>query len=163
VVTFILGEMWIMPFFIKFSFGIVFPLAAVAQVCFHFMKNEKISRLLDHRQLNLLMFSVVAVWCLWKISRMGEADFGQYREFFLLFFCLLIIAMMRYNYGLLAVRGIAIGELLWAKEILDHTMGTYTHFILVLNLVTYMIIIFSLYFSVCPYQLGIWLLDSRSK
>jgi hypothetical protein len=67
----------------------------------------------------LLFFGAGAVWFLYRIWYLSEADFGQYRTQLFLFFSVVAVAAFKYVPDFLAIRGLAILMLLGATPLLD--------------------------------------------
>lgn len=96
---------------------------------------------------------VAAVWTLYRITQLGEADFGNYRMPLLIAFAALAILSFRYVPDFLSVRGTAALVLLVADVLLS---SAYMHYdlpqrLLLVGLV-YVAILLALYLAVCPYR-----------
>ncbi len=105
------------------------------------------------RRFTILVFGLGTVWFLWKVSNLGEADFGNYRTVLLIAFA--AIALLSYFFvpDFLAVRGACVVALLASGELLDSAFSLYdTPARLFLVVFAYLLICLSIYLAVVPYR-----------
>lgn len=119
------------------------------------------------RQFTVLAFGLGTVWFLWKVSNLGEADFGNYRTLLLIAFA--AIALLSYFFvpDFLAVRGVCVIALLACGELLDAAFSLYdTPARLFLVVFAYLLICLSMYLAVVPYRVRDffqWLFQSPGR
>jgi hypothetical protein len=96
---------------------------------------------------------IAAVWTLYRITQLGEADFGNYKTPLLIAFSALAVLSFRYVPDFLSVRGTAALVLLVADVILTSAYMQYDlpQRLLLVGLV-YFAILLALYLAVCPYR-----------
>jgi len=93
-------------------------------------------------------------WFLWKISQLGQSDFGDYKNILLLVFGATLVGSIFYVRDFLAVRGIAILILLSANTGLKSAFGLYDiPERLVLVVILYVFIVAALVYGVAPYKM----------
>lgn len=105
------------------------------------------------RRFTLLAFGVGTVWFIYKVSQLGEADFGNYRNLLMVVFG--VIAVLSYFYvpDFLAVRGVCVCLLLAAAEMLRSAFALYAiPGRLFLVVFAYLLIVLSIYLAVAPYR-----------
>lgn len=76
---------------------------------------------------SILLFGAGAIWFLFNIWHLSEADFGQYRVVLFIFFALVAGASFFLVPDFLAVRGIAVLILLGAMPLLDAAYMEFQH------------------------------------
>lgn len=104
------------------------------------------------RRAAILTMGLGTAWTLYLVTKLGESDFGEYRNAILVAFALLAIASFRYVPDFLSVRGGCILGLLVANVLLTSSFmhhGEPPH--LVLNIFAYLVIISALWLAVFPY------------
>jgi len=101
----------------------------------------------------VVLFGAGAVWFLWIVANLGEADFGAYRQWLFLLFAAVGIGAFFYVPDFLAVRGLAILGLLSSRHLLDAAYMQPETSRLVLVVFTYLWITFSLYMGAAPYRM----------
>ena len=101
----------------------------------------------------VVLFGAGAVWFLWIVAHLGEADFGAYRQWLFLLFAAVGIGAFFYVPDFLAVRGLAILGLLSSRHLLDAAYMQPEASRLVLVVFTYAWITFSLYMGAAPYRM----------
>ncbi|MCB1124335.1 MAG: hypothetical protein KJT03_22475 [Verrucomicrobiae bacterium] len=105
------------------------------------------------RRFTALAFGLGSVWFIYKVSQLGEADFGNHSGKLMILFA--AIAALSYFYvpDFLAIRGICICGLLAAGEMLNSAFALYDigtrHF---LTVFAYFVIVLSIYLAVAPYR-----------
>jgi hypothetical protein len=140
----------------------ILPAVVVLLMVWHPVRDNLICRFLFCRWINGVVFGVAALCFLRKISTLGPADFGNHRQFLQIFLIFLAVAAILGNYGFLVVRGIVILQLLWASAVLNTFIDAYTWWALAVKVLTYAIILESLYLAIFPYRLrDRWLKHSR--
>jgi hypothetical protein len=110
-------------------------------------------RLPRSRRFTLLAFGLGSIWFIYKVSHLGEADFGNHRNLLMGIFA--IIAALSYFFvpDFLAVRGVCIIWLLAAMEMLSSAFGLYdVSSRLFLTVFAYLLIVLSIYLAVAPYR-----------
>ena len=101
----------------------------------------------------ILLFGGAALWFLWHISHLNEADFGAYRGWLLILFGFVAILSFFYVKDFLAIRGLAILVLLLSKELLDAAYMEEALSRLFLVLLVYGLILIAMYLGVMPYKM----------
>ena len=97
--------------------------------------------------------TIAAIWTLYRITQLGEADFGRYRTILFVAFAALAVLSFRYVPDFLAVRGTAALTLLTADTILNSAFMQYMlPQRLFLVSVVYLAIFLALYLAVAPYR-----------
>lgn len=99
-----------------------------------------------------ILLGTAAAWFLYKVTQLGPADFGQYKN--ILFIVFLVVALGSYIYvpDFLAVRGLAALILLIAGALLDASFMSYGP-ALFLKLFVYLAIVLALILGANPYKL----------
>jgi len=78
-----------------------------------------IKRFPRSRSLAYVFFGIGALWFLYRVWHLSEADFGQYRKQLTVFFALVAVGAFIYVPDFLAVRGACVITLLGAMNLLD--------------------------------------------
>jgi len=102
----------------------------------------------------LVFFGAATLWFLDLLSKLGPADFGDYRQIFIFVFAAVGLGAFFVAKDFLAVRGVAVLLLLAARPALDVSL-TYTpppESRVWLNAFLYVIIVLSIYLGTAPYQ-----------
>ena len=105
------------------------------------------------RRFTIFAFGVGSIWFIYKVSQLGEADFGNHRNLLMGIFG--VIAVLSYFYvpDFLAIRGVCIIWLLAATEMLSSAFALYDITSrLFLSVFAYFLIILSIYLAVAPYR-----------
>ena len=71
------------------------------------------------RSMAYIFFGLGAVWFLFRVWHLSEADFGQYRKQLTIFFALVALGSFIFVPDFLAVRGVCVIVLLGAANLLD--------------------------------------------
>lgn len=101
-----------------------------------------------------LTMGLAGAWFMFRIWHLSPADFGQYRNVFLLVFGLAWLGSFVYLRDFLSVRGAAGLVLLAGWEVLKSAYGHYEHpQRLVLVTTVYVLAVVALYFGALPYRL----------
>ncbi len=101
----------------------------------------------------IVLFGLGSGWFLWEISRLGEADFGNYRQLLLLFFGVIAVSSFFAVPDFLSVRGGAILVLLASKPFLDAAYMEDPRSRLFMVGFVYLSIVVALYLATLPYRL----------
>jgi hypothetical protein len=102
----------------------------------------------------VLCFGGSAVWFLFKVWHLSEADFGQYRTILAIAFGAIALLSFKYVPDFLAVRGLAVLVLLCAMPLLDAAFMHYEHPQRLLMVgVVYLFIAIALYLGASPFRL----------
>lgn len=97
-------------------------------------------------------------WFLWKITQLGQSDFGDYKLWLFLLFAATLVGTLLYVKDFLAIRGIAILVLLSANVGLKSAFGEYdipARLVLVSTL--YVAIVMAILLGVAPYYARDWI------
>lgn len=107
-----------------------------------------------HRATAVITMLLGGGWFLWKISQLGQSDFGDYKQWLFLLFAATLIASIIYVPDFLAVRGVAILVLLSANTGLKSAFGLYDiPERLVLVSLLYLFIVAALIYGIMPYKM----------
>ncbi len=108
---------------------------------------------LRSRPVTLLLMGTAMAWFLYKVTQLGEADFGAYKKPLFLFFFLIGVMSFYYVPDFLAVRGGAILILLLARPLLDAAFLEAPWSRLFMVAMVYVWIVTAIYFGAAPYRL----------
>jgi hypothetical protein len=116
----------------------------------------------------LVFFGGAAAWFVYLLSKLGPADFGDYRNLLMLVFGVVGIAAFFVSRDFLAVRGLAILVLMAARPMLDSSLIYYPppETRVWLNGFIYLGIVLAIYFGSLPYQardVFLWLFERRTR
>ena len=105
------------------------------------------------RRASYVTMGLGAVWTLYRITRLGEADFGDYKMPIFIGFAVLTVAVFRYVPDFLSVRGACVLVLLIGDVLLS---SAYMHYEepgrLFLVTLVYVMILLALYLAVSPFR-----------
>ncbi len=105
------------------------------------------------RRFTVLAFGIGAAWFLWKVSTLGEADFGNYRNILLIVFAAIVLLSYFFVPDFLAVRGVCVVALLASGELLNSAFSLFDiPARLFLVVFAYLLICLSIYLAVAPYR-----------
>ncbi len=105
------------------------------------------------RRAAYVTMTVAAIWTLFRITQLGDADFGRYKTILLAVFALLALLSFRYVPDFLAVRGTAALILLSADVLLTSAYMQYDiPQRLFLVALVYLGIFLALFLAVAPYR-----------
>ena len=115
----------------------------------------------------VICFGLGTVWFLWHISRLGEADFGQYKGLLLAGFASVGVLALFFTPDFLAVRGAAILVLLtsWVGLEAAYMQWDYPGRLWLVGFI-YCCVIIALYLGTVPYRLRDflqWLAMARGR
>ncbi|HEY0965888.1 MAG TPA: hypothetical protein VGD88_00750 [Opitutaceae bacterium] len=103
---------------------------------------------------SIVLFGAGAIWFLFNIWHLSEADFGQYRVALFIFFALVAGASFFLVPDFLAVRGIAVLILLGAMPLLDAAYMEFQHpQRLFMVTVVYLSVALAIYLGASPFRL----------
>ena len=130
-------------------FIIGFPLLAVPS------KIEKGIRAFPRDRITGLVTIILGGgWFLWKISQLGQSDFGDYKNLLLILFGATLIGSIFYVKDFLAVRGVSVLILLSANTGLKSAFGLYDiPERLVLVTILYIFIVLALWYGIMPFKM----------
>lgn len=97
-------------------------------------------------------FGFAAIWFLYLVSQLGEADFGNYKKLLLIAFGAVAVGSWFYLPDFLGVRGAAILVLLFSQVLLRTIFGLYAPGYLFVVSFVYVMIIAALYIGALPYR-----------
>ena len=107
-----------------------------------------------HRLTGLVTMILGGGWFLWKITQLGQSDFGDYKAILFILFAATLVGSILYVPDFLAVRGVAILVLLSANTGLKSAFGLYDiPERLVLVFLLYALIVPALYFGIMPFKM----------
>lgn len=131
----------------------LFLIAFGAHFLWHGMRSaESVQAFPRSKVAAYILLGTAAAWFLYKVTQLGPADFGQYKN--ILFIVFLVVALGSYIYvpDFLAVRGLAALILLIAGALLDASFMYYGS-ALILKLFVYLAIVLALILGANPYKL----------
>ena len=127
------------------GFILIIPKASIRSLIIDFPRSKKLS---------FLFVGSATAWFLWRhVAFLSEADFGNYK--LLIGTLALGVAVLSFVFvsDFLAVRGLAMLILLWAREVLDAAFLHESASRLFLVAVVYFLIVGALYFGAWPYKI----------
>jgi hypothetical protein len=120
-----------------------------------------------HRMMGIVTMVIGGGWFIWKISQLGQSDFGDYKIIMMVLFGATLVGSILYVRDFLAVRGVAIIILLAANTGLKSAFGLYDiPQRLVLVSILYLFIVLALVYGTMPYKMRDtvnWLVASPSR
>lgn len=136
--TYILGIV-----FIVFGSLLIFRCVEKHQEsCYHFLRNNSIG---------LILFAIASLWFLFKIRRLGEADFGQYKNELTLLFGFSFLGCAIYWRDFLGIRAISMLTLMISDHLLDICYLNNALVTPFISLFLYLLIILSMFLGIYPY------------
>ena len=154
------------PFLITLLSGL-FLSAFGGHFLWHGMRSEKQVKAFPRSQVAaVVLMSAATGWFLYKVTQLGPADFGQYKELLLIVFLGTAVGSFFFVPDFLAVRGLAALTLLIAGAILQATYMNYEFATLTLKGVVYLAIVVALILGASPYKLRdfiSWLYQSERR
>jgi hypothetical protein len=133
-------------------FGTIFLLFGTAFLCFPARSLKLLRTGMRSPIANWVCFAPALLWFLWHISQLGEADFGQYKDFFFVFFAIVGLVALLHIRDFLAVRGICVLVLLSAHELLKAAYMEDDAARLWMVSGIYVLIIIAVYWGALPYR-----------
>ena len=119
------------------------------------------------RRFTIVAFGLASIWFIYRVSQLGEADFGNWRNQLMLLFGAIAVLSYFFVPDFLAIRGVCVLFLLSAAEILDSAFSLYeipTR--LFLTTFAYILIVLSIYLAVAPYRVRDffdWLFQTQGR
>ncbi len=101
----------------------------------------------------VVFFGGSGLWFLFQLSELGEADFGQIKEYLIAIFGIAGILAFFYLNDFLSVRGVCVLILLLARQFLDSAFMQEPTSRLVLVSQTYVWVLIAIYLGAVPYRL----------
>lgn len=135
-------------------FTSIFLIALGAHFLWHGMRSAKSVQAFPRSQMAAgILLGTAAAWFLYKVTQLGPADFGQYKN--LLFIVFLVVAVGSFFFvpDFLAVRGLAALMLLTAGALLDAAYMELPAARLFLVSFVYLAIVVALILGANPYKL----------
>ena len=131
-------------------------------------KSEPVARRFPrHRWTGIITMVLGGGWFLWKITQLGQADFGDYKNILFILFAATLVGSLLYVPDFLAVRGVAILILLSANAGLKAAFGLYDiPERLVLVSILYLFIVAAIALGIMPYLMRDfigWLYAKRQR
>lgn len=131
----------------------IFLVAFGAHFLWHGMNSAQSAKAFPRSQAAAyLLLGTAAVWFLYKVTQLGPADFGQYKNHLFILFLVVAVGSFIYVPDFLAVRGLAALILLTAGALLN---ASYMHYgaALILKVFVYFAILAALIIGASPYKL----------
>jgi hypothetical protein len=133
-------------------FGAIFLLLGTALLCLPARSLKLLRGGMRSLIANWIFFAPALIWFLWYINQLGEADFGQYKDFFFVFFAIVGLITLFHIRDFLAVRGVCILTLLGAHELLKAAyMEDDTSRLWMVSGI-YLSIVIAIYWGALPYR-----------
>ena len=132
----------------------LFLIAFGAHFMWHGMRSAKsVQAFPRSKAAAYILLGTAAAWFLYKVTQLGPADFGQYKN--ILFIVFLVVALGSFIYipDFLAVRGLAALMLLTAAVLLDAAYMELPQARLFLVSFVYLAIVLSIILGANPYKL----------
>ncbi len=108
-------------------------------------------RWLRNDVLGIVVFLIPATWFMFKLTQLGEADFGQYKNWLLLLFGFTFIGCCIYWRDFLIVRGLAMLTLMSIDALFKISYMSEAIVSPVISLLFYIFILIALYCGCYPY------------
>lgn len=132
----------------------LFLLAFGGHFLWHGMRSEASVKAFPRSQTAAyLLLGVAAAWFLYKVTQLGPADFGQYKNILFVLFLVTAVSSFYFVPDFLAVRGLAALMLLTAGAILEAGYMQYQAGALMLKSFVYIAIVAALILGASPYKL----------
>jgi hypothetical protein len=133
----------------------------------HGMRTERSAKAFPRSQnAAYLLLGGATVWFLYKVTQLGPADFGQYKELLFALFLITAVSSFYFVPDFLAVRGLAAMILLVAGALLDAAYMQDPETRLFLVSFVYLAIVAALVLGASPYKLRdflTWLYKSEQR
>lgn len=132
----------------------LFLLALGGHFVWHGMRSEKpVKAFPRSKAAAFLLLGTATAWFLYKVTQLGPADFGQYKNLLFILFLGTAVGSFYFVPDFLAVRGLAAMILLTAGAILDAGYMQYQVGALILKAFVYLAIIVAIILGASPYKL----------
>lgn len=133
----------------------------------HGMRSERSVKAFPRSQVAAyLLMGTATAWFLYKVTQLGPADFGQYKNLLFVLFLGTAVGSFYFVPDFLAVRGLAALILLTAGAILEAGYMHYEPGALILKIFVYIMIVVALILGASPYKLRdflSWLYQSEKR
>ena len=133
--------------------GIILIALGYLLLKFPLLCEERSKHFLRSKKAAVITFGAAALWFLWQIAHLGEADFGEYKGILLLLFSLVGILSFFYVDDFLSVRGLAALILLSSRVFLDEAYMVPSAARLYFVTYVYLIITIALFVGTVPFYL----------
>lgn len=141
------------PYLATLLTGLVL-LAFGGHFLWHGSRTEKTAKAFPRSQTAAyILLGGAAAWFLYKVTQLGPADFGQYKNYLFGFFLATAVASFYFVPDFLAVRGLAALILLTAGALLNAAYMNFETPALILKTFVYVMIVISLVLGASPYKL----------
>lgn len=124
--------------------GVAFWIPSFKPYAFKFLRSEKAA---------YLLFGSAALWFVWILFNLGEADFGQYKFILIAIFGGASILAFKHLPDFLSVRGLSALMLLFFRVALDSAFMQEPNSRLVMVTLAYIAIVAFIYFGCLPYRM----------
>jgi hypothetical protein len=121
-------------------------------------RGKTVCALLRSQIADCVLFLPAAAIFIHRAAMLSEADFGMHRSLLTTLFSVLAVFVLWKNNGFLSVRGITILQLLWANMLLGALRGNFSQIWLVAKAIAYGIVLLACWLTIQPYRLRDWLL-----
>lgn len=125
-----LGAAFFMPQFKPFAFGFLRSRAAA-----------------------LVLFGSGAIWFLYILYHLGEADFGQYKFYLMAIFGAAGVSAFKYLPDFLSVRGLCVLALLFMRVCVDSAFMQEPESRKIMVAIAYAVVVAAIYFGCLPYRM----------
>ena len=122
-------------------------------ICFKIRPSleQTLYRCLRNDVLGMVIFLIPAAWFMFKLTQLGEADFGQYKHWLLLLFGFTFIGCCIYWRDFLIVRGLAMLTIMIIDALFKISYMSEAVVSPAISLLFYIFIIIALYCGCYPY------------
>ncbi|PXA05581.1 hypothetical protein DDZ13_01525 [Coraliomargarita sinensis] len=145
----------------------LFLIAFGGHFLWHGMRSETSVKAFPRSQAAAyILLGSATAWFLYKVTQLGPADFGQYKNILFALFLVTAVGSFYFVPDFLAVRGLAALILLTAGAILEAGYMQYQFGALVLKFFVYLAIVVALILGASPYKLRdflSWLYRSENR
>lgn len=145
----------------------LFLIAFGGHFAWHGMRSETSAKAFPRSQVAAyLLLGTATVWFLYKVTQLGPADFGQYKNLLFILFLVTAVGSFYFVPDFLAVRGLAALILLTAGALLEAGYMQYQAGALILKSFVYLAIVVAIILGASPYKLRDflgWLYKSEQR
>jgi hypothetical protein len=138
--------------FASLLFGLIVLAVGILLVVSPTDGDVRLLRFAKSRRNGLILLAAATVWFLFHVAHLGEADFGQYRNWLLALFFLVAVGSAWRLPEYLAIRSMAALALLAATLFLDAAFDQPYGGRLFMVSGVYLVILISLYLAVVPFR-----------
>jgi hypothetical protein len=132
--------------------GTIFLLSGMALLCLPARSLKLLRAGMRSPIANWVCFTPALIWFLWHVAHLGEADFGQYKIFFFIFFAIVGLITLLHIRDFLTVRGICVLTFLSAHELLKAAYMEEATSRLWMVSGIYLSIVIAIYWGAFPYR-----------